>query len=81
MTIYFYKTTEMNGPSYVYLPMRSCTILNIANHDKFSFIWSIVATLHPITDSKIGHSTTVSNFRQFFDEINIKIFGFSNGFK
>ena len=41
MTIYFYKTQELNGPSYVKLPIRSNAILNIQNDDKYCFIWSV----------------------------------------
>ena len=32
MTIYFYKTNEMNGSNYVKIPLRSNTILNIEKH-------------------------------------------------
>ena len=34
MTIYFYKTGEMNGLRYVKIPLRSSAILNIENIDK-----------------------------------------------
>ena len=34
MTIYFYKTTEMNGSNYVKIPLRSNAILNVENKDK-----------------------------------------------
>ena len=43
MTIYFYKTQELNGSSYVKIPIRSNAILNIQNDDKYCFIWSILA--------------------------------------
>ena len=45
MTIYFYKTQELNGSNYVKLPLRSNAILNIQNDDKYCFIWSILAHL------------------------------------
>ena len=45
MTVYFYKTSEMNGRSYVKIPLRSNTILNIENNDKYCFLWSILACL------------------------------------
>ena len=35
MKISFYKTTEMNGTSYVKIPLRSNAILNIQNNDKY----------------------------------------------
>ena len=34
ITIYFYKTTEMNGSNYVKNPLRSNAILNIENIEK-----------------------------------------------
>ena len=46
MTIYFYKTGEMNGRSYVKIPLRSAANLNIENDDKYCFIWSILAKLY-----------------------------------
>ena len=33
MTVYFYKTGEMNGSNYVKIPLRSNSILNIENND------------------------------------------------
>ena len=33
MKISFYKTTELNGTSYVKIPLRSSAILNIQNND------------------------------------------------
>ena len=47
MTIYFYKTQELNGSNYVKLPLRSNAILNIQNDDKYCFIWSILAHMFP----------------------------------
>ena len=38
MTIYFYKTDEMNGSSYIKIPLRSNAILNIENNDKYCFL-------------------------------------------
>ena len=34
MKISFYKTTELNGSSYVKNPLRSNAILNVQNNDK-----------------------------------------------
>ena len=34
MSLYFYKTVEMNGSNYVKIPLRSNGILNIENNDK-----------------------------------------------
>ena len=41
MKISFYKTTELDGTSYVKIPLRSSAILNIQNNVKYCFIWSI----------------------------------------
>ena len=54
----------MNGPSYVEIPLRNSAILIIEVSDKFCLIWSTLAYLHPIADSKNGHATTNSNYRQ-----------------
>ena len=59
MTIYFYKTTEMIGSSYVKIPLRSLAILSIENEDKYCFLWSTLASLHPFQNS---HQNRVSNF-------------------
>ena len=47
MKISFFKTGEINGTSYVKIPLRSSAILNIRDDDEYSFIWSILASLHP----------------------------------
>ena len=58
MTVYFYKTNEMNGSNYIKIPLRSNAILNIENNDKYCFLWSILASLHPCI---INHPNRVSN--------------------
>ena len=78
MTIYFCKTFEMNGSNYVKLPLRTNAILNIENSDKYCFIWFIRASLHPCNNNQPNR---VSNYKQYFNELNIKGFGFANGFK
>ena len=78
MTIYFYKTTELNGSNYVKIPLRSNAILNVENIDKLCFLWSILAYLHPCNNH---HPNRVSNYRQYFNELNIQGFDFTNGFK
>ena len=52
MKISFYKTGELNGSSYVKIPLRSNASLNIENADKYCFIWSILAHLHPCENSQ-----------------------------
>ena len=78
MKISFYKTTELNGSSYVKIPLRSSAILNIQNNDKYCFIWSILASLHTCENT---HPSRVNNYLQYFNELNIQGFDFTNGFK
>ena len=78
MTIYFCKTSEMNGSNYIKTSLRSNAILNIENNDKYCFLWSILASLHPCNNN---HPNRVSNYKQYFNELNIHDFDFSNGFK
>ena len=78
MTIYFYKTGELNGSNYVKIPLRINAILNIENNDKYCFIWSILASLHPCHNN---HPNRVSNYKQYFNELNINGFDFKFGFK
>ena len=81
MTKFFYETIEMNRPSYVRTPLKSLVIINIQNDDKYCFIWSILAHLHPIADSKNGHATRVSIYRKYLFDLSIEGFDFNNGIK
>ena len=58
MTIYFYKTGELNGLSYVKTPLRANAILNIENKHKYCFLRSILASLHYCN---VNHPNRVSN--------------------
>ena len=78
MTIYFYETNEMNGLNYVKIPLRTNAILNVENNDKNCFLWSILAWLHPCNNN---HPNRVSNYRQYFNELNIQCFDFTDGFR
>ena len=78
MAIYFHKTYELNGSNYVKIPLRSNAILNIENKYKYCFLWSILAYLHPCNNN---HPNRISNYRQFFNELNIHVFAFSKGFR
>ena len=51
MTIFFYKTGEMNGSNFVKIPLRTNAILSIENNDKYCFIWSILAWLYPCNNN------------------------------
>ena len=77
MKISFYKTTELNGTSYVKIPLRSNAILNVQNNDKYCFIWSILASLHPCEND---HPNRVNNYVQYFNELNFQTFDSTNGF-
>ena len=78
MKIRFYKTDELNGSSYVKIPLRSNALINIKNNDKYCFIWSIFASLHPCEND---HPNRVSIYIQYFNELNFESFDFTNGFK
>ena len=78
MKISFYKTTKLNGSSYVKIPLRSSAILNIQNNDKYCFIWSILASLYPCENT---HPSRVNNYIQNFIELDFQSFAFTNGFK
>ena len=78
MKVYFYKTGDINGSNYTKNPLRSNAILNIENNDKSCFIWSILASFHPCNNN---HPNRVSNYKQFFDELNIQGFDFNKGFR
>ena len=78
MKISFYKTIELNGTSYVKIPLRSNAILNVKSNDKYCFIWSILASLYPCENN---NSSRVNNYVQYFNELNFQSFDFTNGFK
>ena len=77
MTVYFYKTNELNGSNYIKIPLRPNAILKMEINDKHCFIWSILGYLHPCN---INHPNRVSNYRQYFIELSIQGFHFTNGF-
>ena len=78
MTVYFHQTGALNGSIYVKIPLRSNAVLNFENIDKYCFIWSILASLHPCNNN---HPNRVSNYKQYFNELNIQGFDFTKGFK
>ena len=78
MKIGFYKIGELIGSSYVKTLLRSTALIIIKNDDKYQFIWSDLASLHPREN---GHPNRVTNYKQNFDKLNIEGFDFSKGFK
>ena len=65
MTVYFFKTGEMNGSKYVKSLLRSNAILNFENKDNYCLLRSILAYLHPCNKN---HPNRVTNYRQYFIE-------------
>ena len=78
MTISYYNIGNMDGSSFVKIPLRSSAIVNIKTDDKYCFLWSILAKLHPCENS---NPIRVSNYEPYFNELNIEGFDLSNGFK
>ena len=78
MKISFSKTGELNSSSYAKIPLRSSAILIIQNKHKYCFFWSILASLHPCEND---HPNRVSNYNQYFNELNNDGFDFTNGFR
>ena len=78
MIVYFYKTGEMNGRSYVKVPLRSNAILNFEKIDNYSFTWSLLVGLNPCN---INHPNRVSNYKQYFNKLKIQGFDFASGFR
>ena len=66
MTISYCNTGNMDGSSYVKVPLRSSIIVNIKNDDKYCFLWSILAKLDPCEDS---HPNRVSIYELFLMKI------------
>ena len=56
--IRFCKSGELNGLSYAKNRLRSNALINIENNDKYCFISSILASLHPCDND---HPNRVSN--------------------
>ena len=76
MKITLYETGELNNSSYLKNSLRSNALISIKNNDKYCFIWSILASLHPCEND---HPNRVSNFIQYFNELNFQSFDFTNG--
>ena len=60
------------------IPLRPSASKNIKNSDRCCFLWSVLASRHPGSKDK---SNRVSNYRQYFGEINIEGFDFTNSFR
>ena len=58
MTVFIFKIGEMDGRSYVKIPLRTSAILNIENDDNYCFLWSILSYLLACNNN---HPNRVSN--------------------
>ena len=70
----FYKTSGLNGSSYVKIPLGSFALINNKNNDKHCFLRSILAYLHPFENI---HLNRVSNYEQCSDELVSEGVGFA----
>ena len=77
LKIYFHKTNPINGQTYVEFPIRTNAILNIQNNDAYCFLWSILASIHPVKEDP----QSVSKYIPYQNELNITDIDFSNGMK
>ena len=78
MTLEFYETGDMNGRSYVKVPLRSSAVLNDKIVDKYCFLLSILVKFH---HCNINLPNVASNYGQKFHDFNIEGFDFTNGFR
>ena len=65
----------MNGGIYVKFSIRTNSILNIQYIDTVCFLWSILASIHPVDN----HPQRVTNYEPYQDELNITNIDFTNG--
>ena len=63
--ISFYKTGELHGTFHVKIPLRSSAIVNVRNNDKYCFLWSVLASLHPCESTLLSKT---NNYIQYFNE-------------
>ena len=68
----------MNGRSYVKNPLRSNAIVIMENNDKYCFLLSRLAYLHPCNNN---HRKRVSNYGHFLNQLNFESFDITNGSK
>ena len=61
MLISLYKSEELNGSSYVKIPLRSNAFVNIKNDAKYCFIWSMLASLHPCNNDHPKRVQIINN--------------------
>ena len=74
----FDKTGDLNGSSYVKLPLTSTALINIKKIDKYCFIWSFLASIHPCEND---HLNKISNYSEIFNDLGVVAFDFTKRFK
>ena len=77
LKICFHKTNVLNERTYVKFPITTNSILNIQNYDTYCFLWSILASIHPVRD----HPYRVTKYTCYQHELNFTNTGFTNGIK
>ena len=75
-TIYFFKTTELNGLNYVKRPTRYSAISKIEKGYKFCFLWSILALIFFSQNTLKVYKKT-----EYFVEVNFDGLDFPNRYK
>ena len=73
----FHKTNAFNGTTYVKFAKRTNSTLNIQNIDTYCFLWSILASFHPVDKDP----QRVTKYKPYRDELNITNINFANGMK
>ena len=71
MEVHTAEYNPLNASSYVPLPTQIAkkkTVLNIVNNDEKCFIWSILASLYPVSGN--SHPYRVSNYIQYESKLN-----------
>ena len=77
LKLYFHKTNPINGQTYIKLPIRTKSILNIQNNDTYCFVWSILAAIHPVDKDP----QRVSKYEPYRNELDISNIDFTNGMR
>ena len=75
---HFYETTELNGSSYVKVPLRSPCILKTEIDDNYCYLPSLIASLYPCESS---HPNRAAISGQNLNGINVDGFDLTIGFK
>ena len=75
LKLYIHKTNALNGMTFVKFPKRTKSILNFQNIDTYCFLWSILASSHPVDE----RSPTCYKYEPYRDELNFTNKDFTKG--